>query len=113
MTISRTTVLSQTDWQNLHGNELYIQMLRNKLKVEIEQDKKVARNSEDFKKSHQDTLLGTVLDYIKTVPEDLVYYHIEDVYGHKTIYVYFANPMDKENFFHYYNTQLLVDKVTK
>jgi hypothetical protein len=54
-----------------------------------------------------------LFDYIKTVPEDLVHYNVEDVYGHKTIYVYFANPTDKENFYHYYNTVYSMDKVTK
>ena len=49
----------------------------------------------------------------KEVPEDLVYYDIEDVFGNKTVYVYFFNPLDKQNFIHYYNTVYSIDKVTK
>jgi hypothetical protein len=111
--INYTTVLTKEDWQNLHGNEVFVTMLRNKVKVEIEKDKKVARNSDDYRVSSEDSLLGNVLEYIKTIPEDLVYYDIEDVFGYKTIYVYFASPIDKENFYHYYNTIYGIDKVTK
>ena len=98
--IKPTSILSDSDWQNLNGNETYVQMLRNKVKIEIQ-------------KQEVEYLMGESLEYLKEVPEDLVYYEIEDVFGHKTIYVYFCNPVDKENFIHYYNTQLLVEKVTK
>ena len=98
--IKSTSVLSDSDWKNLNGNETYVLMLRNKVKIEIE-------------KEDVDYLLGESLDYLKEVPEDLVYYDIDDVFGYKSVYVYFANPIDKENFILYYNTQLLVEKVTK
>jgi len=111
--ISYTTVLTRDDWKNLHGNEVFVQMLRNKIKVYIEKERKIAQNSEDFRKSDDDSLLGTVLEYLKEVPEDLVYYDIEDVFGNKTIYVYFASPIDKENFYHYYNIAYGIDKTTK
>jgi len=111
--INYTTVLTREDWKNLHGNEVFVTMLRNKVKVEIEKDRKVAKNSEDYRVSGEDTLLGTVLEYIKTIPEDLVYYDIEDVFGHKTIYVYFASPIDKENFYHYYNMQSGIEEIRK
>lgn len=103
--INYTTVLTREDWQNLHGNEIFVQMLRNKVKVEIYKDTKT--------KDEDNDLLSVVLDYLKTVPEDLIYYDIEDVFGHKTIYVYFASPIDKENFYHYYNTIYSIEKVTK
>ena len=51
--IRRTTCLSDTDWQNLHGNDLYITMLRHKVRVE----------------SSKDSVLD-IVDYIKEVPED-------------------------------------------
>ena len=91
--ISYTKVLTTSDWENLHGNDIYITMLRNKVKVLIEKDQKVLTIN-----GYQDeSLLDVVLDYLKEVPEDLVYYDIEDVYGHKTVYVYFASAIDKEN----------------
>ena len=68
------------------------------LKVELE-NIKVKQNSDDYRVKEDDSLQGVLFDYIKTVPEDLVHYNVEDVYGHKTIYVYFANPTDKENFY--------------
>tara|TARA_B100000927_G_scaffold289993_1_gene287746 strand:+ start:78 stop:416 length:339 start_codon:yes stop_codon:yes gene_type:complete len=111
--ISYTSVLTREDWKNLHGNEVFVTMLRNKVKVEIEKDKKVAINSDDYRKSGDDSLLSIVLDYIKTVPEDLVYIDIEDVFGNKTIYVYFASAIDKENFYHYYNMQSGIEEIRK
>jgi len=111
--INYTTVLTREDWKNLHGNEVFVTMLRNKVKVEIEKDRKVAKNSEDYRVSGEDSLLDIVLEYIKTIPEDLVYYDIEDVYGYKTIYVYFASPIDKENFYHYYNMQSGIEEIRK
>lgn len=98
--IKNTSVLSESDWKNLNGNEVYVQMLRNKVVVEIS-------------KVNVDAILGSSLEYIKEVPEDLVYYNIEDVYGHKTIYVYFLSPIDKENFYHYYNMQSGIEEVQK
>ena len=82
-------------------------MLRNKVRVQINKD----TNTEV--EGNQMPLLNIVLEYLKEVPEDLVYYNIEDVFGHKTIYVYFASPIDKENFYHYYNMQSGIQEVTK
>ena len=119
--ISETSVLTREDWANLNGNDVYVQMLRNKVKVTIDKNTKI--NGTDvsldnqltdyLKISDDDSLLGTVLEYLKEVPEDLVYYDIEDVFGNKTVYVYFFNPLDKQNFIHYYNTVYSIDKVTK
>jgi|TARA_B100000035_G_scaffold313278_1_gene326624 hypothetical protein len=107
--ISYTKVLTTSDWENLHGNDIYITMLRNKVKVLIEKDQKVLTIN-----GYQDeSLLDVVLDYLKEVPEDLVYYDIEDVYGHKTVYVYFASAIDKENFYHYYRTVYCLDGLDK
>ena len=105
--INYTSVLTNEDWTNLHGNELYVVMLRNKVRVQINKD----TNTEV--EGNQMPLLNIVLEYLKEVPEDLVYYNIEDVFGHKTIYVYFASPIDKENFYHYYNMQSGIQEVTK
>ena len=107
--ISYTKVLTSTDWANLHGNEVYVNMLRNKVKVLIDKDEKVLTESGPTDES----LLEVVLDYIKEIPEDLVYYQIEDVFGNKTVYVYFENPIDRENFYHYYNTVYCLDGIGK
>ena len=107
--ISYTKVLTDSDWENLHGNEVYVSMLRNKVKVLIEKDEKVL--TKDGPKD--ESLLDVVLDYIKEIPQDLVYFNVEDVYGHKTVYVYFENPMDKENFRHFYNTVYCLDGIGK
>ena len=117
--IKFTSILSDRDWKNLGGNEVYVAMLRNKVKIDIHKGTKVATNSDDFriKSSIKDEkpykMFDMVLDYLNEVPEDLVYYSIEDVYGHKTIYVYFHSPIDKENFYHYYNMQSGIEEVTK
>ena len=41
------------------------------------------------------------------------YIDIEDVFGNKTIYVYFASAIDKENFYHYYNMQSGIEEIRK
>jgi|TARA_B100002019_G_C21208038_1_gene567798 hypothetical protein len=110
--IKSTSVLTHSDWKNLHGNDVYVQMLRNKVKVQIEKNTKIPKNSDDLKNAEEDTVFGAVLDYLQDIPADLVYYNVEDVYGHKTVYVYFANPIDKENFIHYYNINLGLEKIT-
>ena len=51
--IKKTTCLSEEDFKNLHGNDLYVTFLRNKVKCEIKKDD-----------SNTD-----VFDYIKEVPE--------------------------------------------
>lgn len=117
--IKFTSILSDIDWKNLGGNEVYVTMLRNKVKIELHKGTTVATNSDDFriKSSIKDErpyeMFDMVLDYLNEVPEDLVYYNIEDVYGHKTIYVYFHSPLDKENFYHYYNMQSGIEEVQK
>tara|TARA_B100002019_G_C20829073_1_gene384346 strand:+ start:152 stop:445 length:294 start_codon:yes stop_codon:yes gene_type:complete len=95
--IKRTTCLTEQDWQNLHGNDLYVSMLRNKVKC-------------DVKKDSADT---DIFDYIKEVPEFLVYYQAENVYGHITLYVYFESPTDMDNFIHFYNSNAGIKKIEK
>lgn len=111
--ISKTTILSDEDWQNLHGNDIFVTMIRNKLKCSIDREPTVKVNSDDFKKGDEGSFLDLVLEYLNQVPEDLVYYTIDNVYGWKTLYVYFLNPIDKQNFFHYYNMQLGIEEVRK
>jgi len=96
--IKKTTVLNDSDWKNLHGNEVFVNMLRNKVICELKKD-----NSEDY----------DIFDYIKEVPEGLVYYTTENTYGHITIDVYFETALDKENFISFYNTSIGIDRIKK
>ena len=102
MTIKFTTCLSADDWQNLKGNDVFVTMLRNKVRVTIN------KTNDDLSSN----MFETVKDYLNEVPEDFVYYIVEDIYGHKDIDVYFHNALDKENFFHYYNMELGVKKAS-
>ena len=77
--IHRTTCLSDSDWENLHGN---------------------------------DSVLD-IVDYIKEVPEFLVYYQSDNVYGHVTYHVYFESPIDMQNFIHFYNTDKGIKEIGK
>ena len=95
--IKKTTCLSEEDFKNLHGNDLYVTFLRNKVKCEIKKDD-----------SNTD-----VFDYIKEVPEFLVHYTVENVYGYITIYVYFESPTDMDNFIHFYNSNEGKKKIQK
>ena len=52
--IKNTSVLSESDWKNLNGNEVYVQMLRNKVVIEIS-------------KVNVDAILGSSLEYIKEI----------------------------------------------
>ena len=96
--IKKTTVLNDNDWKNLHGNEVFVNMLRNKVICELKKD-----TSEDY----------DIFDYIKEVPEGLVYYNTENTYGHITIDVYFETALDKENFISFYNTSIGIDRIKK
>lgn len=94
--IHRTTCLSDSDWKNLHGNELYITMLRHKIRVECPKDSVL-----------------DIVEYIKEVPEFLVYYQSDNVYGHITYHVYFESPIDMQNFIHFYNTDKGIKEIGK
>ena len=96
--IKRTTCLSDTDWSNLNGNEIYVTMLRHKIRVELPKDS-------DSKYD--------IIDYVKEVPEHLVYYKTENVYGHVTVSIYFENPVDMQNFIHFYNTDTGLKEIKK
>ena len=53
------------------------------------------------------------MDYIKEVPEFLVYYQSDNVYGHVTYHVYFESPIDMQNFIHFYNTDKGIKEIGK
>lgn len=108
MIIADHKILSDADWSNLHGNDTFVAMLKNKLFVEIE---KVTGISASVDGSDESTDL--ILDYLREVPDELVYYTIERIYGMTRMEIYFLNPVDKENFYHYYRTQVGLDKISE
>ena len=103
MIIRDHKILSDADWTNLHGNDTFVTMLRNKLFIEFEKVKGI----------NADKPFELVLDYLREVPEELVYYSIERIYDQTRMEIYFLNPVDKENFYHYYRTKAGLDKISK
>ena len=65
--IKETKLLSDNDWVCLAGNDLYISMLRNKVK--LHDDKK------------KDEVYTDVVDYLEFGTEGLCYYKAENIYG--------------------------------
>ena len=105
MIIRDHKILSDADWTNLYGNDTFVTMLRNKLFIEFDQV--------HGKPIDSDQPSDLVLDYLREVPEELVYYSIERIYGITRMEIYFLNPVDKENFYHYYRTTAGLDKISK
>ena len=99
--IKRTVLLNDTDWKNLHGNQIYSTMLRNKIKCDVD---KV--HNEDVGKSD-------ILGYLEEVPTHLVYYIAENVYGWLKYEIYFENALDMENFIHFYNITYGLNEIQK
>lgn len=97
--INETKLLSNTDWTNLHGNELYVTMLRNKVKLH-----------DDFKKDEPYT---DVIDYLDFGTEGLCYYKAENIYGTVKYEIYFELPIDKENFINFYSTSRGLERIKK
>ena len=55
--IKRTLLLNDGDWKNLHGNQLYMSMLRNKVKCDVD------------KKEMEGVGKSDILDYLEEVNE--------------------------------------------
>ncbi|MDA8842114.1 hypothetical protein N9N08_00380 [bacterium] len=94
--IKNTTMLSEADWENLNGNDLFVSMLRNKVILYM---------------TKEETADSDVFDYIKEVPEFLVYYKAENVFGSTNLSVYFEGVTDMENFIHFYNTDKGIKRI--
>jgi|TARA_R110001592_G_scaffold132997_17_gene348106 hypothetical protein len=103
--IKQTTVLNDLDWKNLHGNDVFVTMLRNKISLSNE-----IPIDANFQESE---VRSAVLEYINTTPQDLVYYNIEHVHSHINIDVYFYNAVEMENFLHYYKTMVSLNEIQK
>jgi hypothetical protein len=90
--IRESKVLSYKDWELLNGNELFICMLKNKVKVEPKD------------KATSEHLIDDIIEYLDKTVENLVYYDIENVYGYRRMEIFFEGVIDKENFISFYNT---------
>lgn len=99
--IRESKILSDKDWLGLNGNDLYICMLKNKVKVSPE-DKNTSQELFDDIKEYLDGSVGS-----------LVYYDVDNVYGHITVDIYFESVMDKENFMHFYKTAASIYQIKK
>ena len=99
--IKRTILLNDRDWENLNGNSLFITMLRNKIKCDVD------------KKDSEDTTKTSILEYLEEVPENFVYYIAENIYGWLKYEIYFENALDMENFIHFYNTTIGLNEIQK
>lgn len=94
--IKKINKLSSDDFKNLHGNELYITMLRNKTELWI-----------NIKH------IEMIDEYLETSCQSLYYVHKVDTYGHIQVNVYFESPVDCDNFVVTCNTVLGLDKLAK
>ena len=101
--IKRTKVLSDADFRNLNGNNVYVTMLQNKVSVTDEIPEGSLNDSS--------TVRSMILDFVKESTEDLVYYNVEGMQGFVNIDIYFHNAMDLENFTHFYNTATALDVI--
>lgn len=99
--IKRTLLLNDTDWANLHGNDLYVTMLRNKIKCDID------------KNQNEDPTKSDIIEYLEEVPAHLVYYISENIYGWLKYEIYFENALDMENFVHFYNITYGLNEIQK
>jgi|TARA_B100001094_G_scaffold331019_1_gene397964 hypothetical protein len=97
--IKETKLLSDNDWVCLAGNDLYISMLRNKVK--LHDDKK------------KDEAYTDVVDYLEYGTEGLCYYKAENIYGTVKYDVYFEQAIDKDNFISFYSTSRGLDIIKK
>tara|TARA_B100000674_G_C37498397_1_gene759212 strand:- start:100 stop:387 length:288 start_codon:yes stop_codon:yes gene_type:complete len=92
--IKATNFLNQEDWKGLNGNDLYVSMLRNKTYVDCDNNQ-----------------LDIVKDYLENNISGLCYVDREKVYGYYKVYVYFENPIDRDNYVATCNTILGLDKI--
>jgi|TARA_B100001057_G_C22811196_1_gene935495 hypothetical protein len=99
--IKKIVLLNDTDWKNLHGNEIYVSMLRNKIKCDVD------------KENNESNLKMDLVEYLESVPIGFVYYTSENIYGYLKYEVYFESPLDMENFFHFYNTTYGLNEIQK
>ena len=99
--IKRTNLLNDADWKNLHGNEIYSTMLRNKIKCDV------------GKGSNEGVGKSDIVEYLEEIPTQLVYYIAENVYGWLKYEIYFENALDMENFIHFYNITYGLNEIQK
>lgn len=98
--IRETKLLSDNDWVYLAGNELYVSMLRNKVKLH------------DAAKEKNEPYTD-VIDYLEFGTEGLCYYKAENIYSTVKYEVYFELAIDKDNFTSFYSTSRGLDIIKK
>ena len=99
--IKVTKLLNDTDWKNLHGNEIYVSMLRNKIKCDVD------------KEDNESNIKMDLVEYLESVPIGFVYYISENVFGYLTYEIYFESPLDMENFFHFFYFTYCLNEIQK
>ena len=99
LNIKDSKLLSDSDWTNLHGNELFVSMLRNKVKLHDDKSK--------------DEPYTDVVDYLEFGTEGLCYYKAENIYGTVKYDAYFEHAIDKDNFISFYTTSRGLDAIQK
>ena len=92
--IKASNFLNGEDWKGLNGNDLYVSMLRNKTYVDIKENQ-----------------LDVLIDYLENNILGLCYVDREKVYGYFKVYVYFENPVDRDNYIATCNTILGLNKI--
>ena len=99
--IKRTVLLKDADWKHLHGNQIYTAMLRNKIKCDVD------------KVHNEDSGKSDIVEYLEEVPTGLVYFVADNIYGWLKYEIYFENPLDMENFIHFYNVTYGLNEIQK
>ncbi len=92
--IKATNFIHKEDWQNLNGNDLYVSMLRNKTYADVDGDQ-----------------LEQIIKYLESNVVGLCFVDREKIYNHFKVYVYFENPVDRDNYIATCNTILGLNKI--
>lgn len=95
---SNSKLVSTDQLEAMHGNETYMTMLRNKLKIS-----NFKINDEILESFYEP------LDYT----EGLVWYEMTNTYGHGVLEILFENALDMENYRINLATTLGINKIIK
>jgi len=98
ISVSHNNILSSEEIELMNGNDTYMTMVRNKLKIS------------DFK--IEDPITEKLIDPLNYT-EGLVYYSMENVYGHGTLTILFENALDMENYRINVTTQFGLDQIAE
>ncbi len=96
--ITNSKLLSNEQLELMSGNDTYMTMLRNKIKIS------------NFKIN--DEILDSLYEPLDFT-EGLVWYEMTNTYGHGTLEVLFENALDMENYTINLTTTLGINKIIK